>query len=60
MMRGWPSFTGACLVICALMVIPPDIARWFAIGLLVVVVLTLAVGAKPRSRAVKRSRGKAL
>jgi uncharacterized membrane protein YccC len=60
MRDGWLLFVVACLVVFALMLIPPDIARWCAIGLLVVVVLTPAVGYKPRSRAVKRSRGKAL
>lgn len=44
MMRGFVPFTLGCAVVAALMVIPPDIARWIAIGLLVLVALTPAVG----------------
>jgi uncharacterized membrane protein YccC len=59
-MRGWPLFVAAVVAFWGLYLAPVELGRWFAIGLLVVVVLTPAVGAKPRSRAVKRSRGKAL
>lgn len=44
LMRDWIFFTAACAVVCVLMILPPDVARWFAIGLLVLVVLSPAVG----------------
>jgi hypothetical protein len=59
-LRGfWPFFI-ACGAICALMVIPPDIARWIAIGLLVLVALTPAIGKRnqpSQRRRTSRVRG---
>lgn len=57
MTRGLPIFLAACVVIAALIVIPPEHGRWIALALLVLVALTPAVGqSKPRPKARRVSR----
>jgi hypothetical protein len=43
-LRGFWLFFVATGLVCALMIPPPEVARWFAIGLLVLVALTPAIG----------------
>jgi ABC-type transport system involved in cytochrome bd biosynthesis fused ATPase/permease subunit len=42
--RGAVLLLALCAAVAALSILPPELARWFAIGLLVLVVLTPAVG----------------
>ena len=56
-MKGFLAFFIGCALVAALSVIPAEYGRWIALALLVVVVLTPAVGQfKPRRSAVKRTR----
>lgn len=43
-MRGVLLFTALCATVAALSVLPPELGRWVALGLLVLVALTPAVG----------------
>lgn len=43
-MRGFLAFTLGCAIVAGLTLVPPDDARWIAISLLVLVVLSPAVG----------------
>lgn len=53
--EGLVLFTAACAIVAALIVIPPDIGRWIALSLLLVVVLTPAVStSNPGRRRGKR------
>ena len=56
MREGIGLFTVSCAIVAALIVIPPDIGRWIALALLVVVVLTPAVS-KPHRRAARHKKG---
>lgn len=47
MTRGFPLFLATCAVIAALMVIPPEHARWIGLSLLGVVFVASAI---PRRR----------
>lgn len=47
-MRGLLLFASLVAIVAALSVLPPEIARWIALGLLCVVVLTPAVGRRAR------------
>lgn len=52
-MKGFLAFAIGGLVLVALSAVPPEHARWIVLALLVLVVLTPAVGqSKPRRRAV--------
>ena len=55
-LRGFWQFFIAAGLVAALMIPPPDIARWCAIGLLVVVVLTPAIGRRQPSNTRRTSR----
>jgi hypothetical protein len=41
---GWPLYVLVCALVAGLTLVPPDTGRWIALGLLVVVALTPAVG----------------
>lgn len=43
-MRGALLFTALCATVAALSVLPPELGRWVALGLLALVALTPAVG----------------
>lgn len=43
-MRSLLIFTALCATVAALSVMPPEVGRWMALGLLVLVALTPAVG----------------
>lgn len=43
-LAGLPTFLTSAAVVAGLSVIPPEIARWIAIGLLALLVVTPAVG----------------
>lgn len=43
-MKGFLAFTLSTALVCALTLVNPDQARWIALGLLVLVVFTPAVG----------------
>ena len=59
MTRGLAIFVAACAVVSALSILPPEHARWAALGLLVLLALTPAVGqSKPRRRAVNLMEGR--
>ena len=55
MFRGWFPLTAGIATVACLMVIPPDFARWIAIGLLVLVVLTPAIGRRTQPSSTRRT-----